>query len=120
MVHTLTWYEAGQVRRVRITAEEELYAAVRAILSRPLCTDEELGSGLSGMRATESRRLIAAAAGEESLLKSMQVYANDLLWFIGDEVPPAFAQRIVHSTAVSDGEQVAEAITGLIGMGVRL
>lgn len=119
--HTFCWCENGQAKTVLIRSEGDSFAAVRAALSAGLCSSGELCSFLHGALPPASLRIILAASDDEAVIRSLFPRERDRLLFIGDEVPPLFAERIAACKAcpADSPEHPVAAAAFLLEQGVR-
>lgn len=118
--HTLCWCENGQAKTALVQSEEDVFAAARAVLSVPLCPSDMLCGFLHSALPPAALRVIFAASDEESVILSLLPREHDRLFFIGDDVPPLFAERIsvCRASSVHSPETPAAAVALLLDQGV--
>lgn len=118
--HTLCWCENGQAKTVLVQSEEDVFAAARAMLSVPLCPSDILCSFLHGTLPPAALRVIFAVSNDETVIRSLLPKEHDRLLFIGDDVPPLFAERIsvCKASPVDSPEAPVAAAALLLDQGV--
>ncbi len=118
--HTLCWCENGQAKTAPVQSEEDVFAAARAMLSVPLCPSDMLCSFLHSALPPAALRVIFAASEDETVIRSLLPREHDRLFFIGDDVPPLFAERIsvCKASPVHSPESPAASAALLLDQGV--
>lgn len=119
--HTLCWCEAGQMTVMRIQEENEIFLAVKRILSVRLCTSLELIEFLSGTLPLSSFQVVLAATTDERVGDSVRFKERDALLFVGETAPDSLFGRAPAVQALSEdkAESPKEAIAALLYQGVH-